>query len=284
MEETLRQGIYEDKEQILEISKTVWERNDFILRTVDSWLDPESGKILVVEKDGEIRAFAKMSYLTKIDYWLEGLRVKEAYRGRGYANLLTGELIQEAKKTNPRSLRFACHRKAVGSIRSGEKHGFLRKAELNFILCEKLPRVKPEIRISLLSKDQNPYEKLREFPQFYRHHGFLFGSKWKFLPAEERILKKLHREGKILVTEEEKDLLVYDHDSDDLRLLFYAGGREGVKQLILALGEKEPGKLIKTMTLPKSEYNPIFQELGFHMKGEREVELPPNVYLYEYPL
>ncbi len=284
MEETLRQGSYEDKEQILEISKTVWEGNDFILRTVDTWLDPKTGKILVVEKNGEIRAFAKMSYLTEKDYWLEGLRVKEEYRGRGYANLLTREMIREAKKEVPRSLRFACHRKAAGSIRSGEKHGFLRKAELNFILCEKLSPLKPDIEIAPLSKGQNPLEKLREFSQFHRNQGFLFGSKWKFIPAEEGVLRKLHREERILVTKEGEALLVYDHDGDDLRLLFYGGKKGGVKQLILALGEREPGKLMKTMTPPKSAYNPTFQELGFHMKGEREVEHPPNVYLYEYPL
>lgn len=284
MEETLRQGTYRDKEQILEISKNVWEGNDFILRTIDTWLDPESGKILVVEKEGEIRAFAKMSYLTEKDYWLEGLRVKEKYRGMGYANLLTRELIQEAKKCKPRSLRFACHRKAVGSIHSGENHGFKRKAEFSFILCESLKQEKSTIEVQELSRDQDPYEKAQGFPEYYKNYGFLFGSRWKFIPMEKELLAKLQGEGKILQTKEGKDLLIYDYDGEDLRLLFYAGRKEMVKQLILALGEKEPGKLFKTMTLPMSKYNRIFQELGFHMKGETEVELPPNVFLYEYPL
>ncbi len=284
MEETLRQGNYGDKEQILEISKTVWEGNDFILRTIDTWLNPETGKILVVEKDGEIRAFAKMSYLTTKDYWLEGLRVKEKYRGMGYANLLTQELIQEAKKSNPRSLRFACHRKAEGSIHSGEKHGFIRKAAFSFILCEKLKSEKPTIAVEELSREQDPYEIVQGFLEYYKNYGFLFGSKWKFIPMEKQLLTKLHGEGKILQTEEGKALLIYDYDGEDLRLLFYGGRKEMVKELILALGKKEPGKLFKTMTLPMSKYNPVFQELGFHMKGETRVEMPPNVFLYEYPL
>lgn len=284
MEETLRLGNDQDKEQILEISKTVWEGNDFILRTIDTWLDPKSGKIMVVEKNGEIRAFAKMSYLTAKDYWLEGLRVKEKYRGMGYANLLTQELIYEAKKSKPRSLRFACHRKAVGSIRSGENHGFIRKAEFNFILCENLKSEKPTVRVLKLKEDQDPYKKAQEFPEYYMNQGFLFGSKWKFIPMEKELLRTLQEEGKVLQTEEGKALLVYDYDGEDLRLLFYGGRKAMVKQLILALGETEPGKLIKTMTLPKSKYNPVFYELGFHMKGETEVELPPNVFLYEHPL
>ncbi len=284
MKETLRHGNYDDKEQILEISKTVWEGNDFILRTIDTWLDPESGRILIVEKDGEIRAFAKMSYLTTRDYWLEGLRVKEKYRGMGYANLLTRELIREAKENKPRSLRFACHRKAEGSIHSGENHGFVRKGEFNFILCENLPLEKTAVEVRELPEEQDPYEILQRFPEYEKNYGFLFGSKWKFIPMEKEIITTLHREGKIIVTADEQAILIYDHDDADLRLLFYGGPEEMVKQLILALGEKEPGKLIKTMTLPKSKYNPVFEELGFHMKGERKVELPPNVFLYEYPL
>lgn len=284
MEETLRQGNYQDKEQILEISKTVWEGNDFILRTINTWLDPESGMILVVEKHGEIRGFAKMSYLTTKDYWLEGLRVKEKYRGMGYANLLTQAFIQEAKKSKPRSLRFACHRKALGSIHSGENHGFKRKAEFSFILCENLKSLKPRVVVKELSGDHEPFKVAQGFPEYYKNYGFLFGSKWKFIPMEKSILEKLHGEGKILQTEEAKDLLIYDYDGEDLRLLFYGGRKEMVKQLILALGEKEPGKLIKTMTLSRSKYNPVFQELGFHMKGETRVEMPPNVFLYEYPL
>lgn len=284
MEETLRHGNYGDREQILEISKTVWEGNDFILRTIDTWLNPESGRILVVEKNGEIRAFAKMSYLTPRDFWLEGLRVKEAYRGMGYANLLTRELIRTAKENQPRSLRFACHRKAVGSIRSGESHGFLRKEEFNFILCENLSKEKSTFAVEKLPIGKDPYETLRKFPEYEKNHGFLFGSKWKFIPMEKDILTTLHQEGKILVTKDEQALLIYDHDDKDLRLLFYGGPAEMVKGLITALGEKESGKLIKTMTLPKSKYNIIFEEIGFHMKGEKKVELLPNVFLYEYPL
>jgi N-acetylglutamate synthase-like GNAT family acetyltransferase len=292
VQQNIRSATTSDKEQILEISKTIWEGNDFILRTIDTWLDPDSGKILVIDEGGEIRAFAKMSYLTTEDYWLEGLRVKEKYRGMGYANLLTKSLIEEAKKAAPRSLRFACHRKAVGSIRSGENHGFIRKGEFNFILCETLnfdrtspknsaPRV-GEVRE--LSRDTNPLEKLQEFPEFARQLGFLFGSKWKFIPPEEGLLHSLHQQGKILVTEEEKDLLIYDKDGEDLRILFYGGREERIREMILSLGKKEPGKLFKTMTLPNSKFNRVFQQLGFHMKGEPKVELPPNVFLYEYPL
>lgn len=288
MEETLRQADKGDKEQILKIAETVWEGNDYILRTVDTWLDPASGYILVVEKDQEIRAFGKMSYLTEQDFWLEGLRVKEQYRGLGYANLVTKELVAAAKRKNAGSLRFACHRKAVGSIRSGENHGFIRKGEFNFILCEKIPREKSSEKntseVFSLPMDQDPYTKIEEFPEFQQQLGFLFGSKWKFVPGNTSILQKLQREGKVLITKEGKDLLVYDQDGEDLRILFYGGTVEGVKALLRSLRERAPDKLMKTMTLPKSKFNPMFEALGFHMKGETVVELAPNVYLYEYPM
>ncbi len=288
MEETLRQANKGDKEQILKIAETVWEGNDYILRTVDSWLDPASGYILVVEKDQEIRAFGKMSYLTERDFWLEGLRVKEQYRGLGYANLVTKELVKAAKRKNAGSLRFACHRKAVGSIRSGENHGFIRKGEFNFILSEKMPTEKSseekKIEVFSLPMDQDPYTRIEEFPEFQQQRKFLFGSKWKFIPRDRDLIQKLQKDGKVLTTKEGKDLLVYDQDGEDLRILFYGGTVEGVKALLRSLRDREPDKLMKTMTRPKSKFNPMFQTLGFHMKGETVVELAPNVYLYEYPI
>ena len=129
MQETVRAASIKDKPQILEISKTIWEGRDYILKTIDDWLDPKTGRVIIIEKDGEIRAFTKITYINEDVGWLEGLRVKEKYRGNGYASWLTELCVEQGKELGLSVLRFACHRKTKGSIRSGLKHGFTKKGE-----------------------------------------------------------------------------------------------------------------------------------------------------------
>lgn len=283
MNEQIRQGTYEDKDQVLEISKTIWDGNDFILRTIDEWLDPNSGYVAVLEADGEIRAFSKLSFIPGGHGWLEGLRVKEEHRGKGYANKMTKHLLKRAKEINLPSLRFACHASNLGSIRSGEKYGFQRVGEYIFTMKRNFVPSLSVKKINTLTDGKEAFERLVCFKEYKENGGYLFGNRWKFIPCTANLINEYADAGKIIVTEDNKCMMIYDQDGEDLRILFYGGEIEGVRNLFMRIGKEAQARETKTMTLPGSRMNKIFMELGFHGRRSDSFEDKANVYLYEYP-
>lgn len=73
---------------MLDICATVWEGEDYLPRYFDRWVAAEGGQFTALELDGRVVALAKLTRLAQGEYWLEGIRVHGAYRGRGLAAAL----------------------------------------------------------------------------------------------------------------------------------------------------------------------------------------------------
>lgn len=89
---------YEDYDDILDISKNIWEGKDYIPKIFHKWVDAKEGCFLGLEKDNKIVAFWKYTILPDRQGWIEGLRVQIEYRGQQLAHAIIDMLFNIARE------------------------------------------------------------------------------------------------------------------------------------------------------------------------------------------
>jgi len=104
---TCRAARPEDKQEMLEITRTIWDGKDYVPRVWDEWLADESGLLAVAVTDGRVRGFGKLTRLSEQSWWLEGLRVHPEFEGRGIATRLHEYLTAAWRRIGSGVLRLA---------------------------------------------------------------------------------------------------------------------------------------------------------------------------------
>lgn len=89
-----------DYSDILEISKHIWDGNDYLPRLINKFNHDSHCKPFVLEQDGRVVSIVNMNFFTPDFVWLEAMRTHPDYRNLGLATKLNEYLIEEAKKSN----------------------------------------------------------------------------------------------------------------------------------------------------------------------------------------
>lgn len=95
----IRQYHPNDYADILEISKHIWEGNDYLPNLITEFYESPHCDPYVVEEDGKVISIVNVNKYTKNFVWLEAMRTHPDYRNRGIATELNKFLLQEAKKS-----------------------------------------------------------------------------------------------------------------------------------------------------------------------------------------
>ncbi len=117
----------EHKERALQISKDIWEGDDYIPQIFDEWVADPYGKFAGLFDEDTLIAFGKMTYLTPTDVWLEGLRKDQNSEVKGIAKYFTEYYLKIlSQRKDLTSVRFATYFENYGSIIPAERAGFER--------------------------------------------------------------------------------------------------------------------------------------------------------------
>ena len=121
----------EDYDDVLDISKGIWDGDDYIPQVFGKWVNDKEGKFLGIQIDNKIVALGKYSKLKDNQGWLEGLRVHKDYRGLKLANKIADYLFDVAKKdlkeNKIKSIAMCTHITTTQSIEMMEARGFKLK-------------------------------------------------------------------------------------------------------------------------------------------------------------
>ena len=138
----IREATAGDLGDLAEISRTTWEGHDYLEQVSEEWLKQQG--FFVGEIAGRIIACGKISAMPGNVAWLEGLRVHNDFKGKGYGRILADEILQIArKKVNAghfNSIEFSTYVKNAESICMAEKQGF-RAVELFHVISMENPPV-----------------------------------------------------------------------------------------------------------------------------------------------
>lgn len=121
----IRQYCPDDYADILEISKYIWEGNDYLPRLINEFYESKYCEPYVVEEDGgKVISIVNMNIFTPDFVWLEAMRTHPEYRNRGIATKLNEYLIQEAKKNKVKELWLSTSKANDATAKMLKKAGF----------------------------------------------------------------------------------------------------------------------------------------------------------------
>lgn len=146
----------EDMDDILEISRHVWEGHDYLPSVADEWLHDPSCNFYGVEVDDHIVAVGNLRVLEDGKTgWLEGLRVHPERRGKGFANDITMFFVQKAASLRLQRLRYTTSTENAASLKLAKTAGF-KKVLRMAVLWHENPKLIPRAHSYPPIKKQTP--------------------------------------------------------------------------------------------------------------------------------
>jgi N-acetylglutamate synthase-like GNAT family acetyltransferase len=114
-----------DRNDIIEISRHVWEGHDYLLSVADQWLQDPNSNFYGVEVQGHIVAVGNLEVIEDgRTGWMEGLRVHPDYRGRGFAKDITRYFVERAELLGVQRLRYTTSTRNFASLKLAKMAGF----------------------------------------------------------------------------------------------------------------------------------------------------------------
>jgi len=190
----IRKLIETDREDINEISRHVWDGNDYLPAVAEEWLKDPKCHFFGVEIDGHIVAVGNLRLIEDGQIgWMEGLRVHPEFRGKGFANEITRHLVTEAERLGVRCLRYTTADENIASLKLAKMAGFSRLLTMT-VLWIINPTTFPQIRGYPAMEETSPaetYRLLKTNPDIIPHEILIFD--WKALNNKLQNLKEIGR-------------------------------------------------------------------------------------------
>jgi RimJ/RimL family protein N-acetyltransferase len=166
---------HSDFESVCELSKSIWEGNDYLPSVFHEWVDAP-GAFLCMEDTANQRIIAtgKYSYQSDGTGLLEGLRVHEAYRGQHASWHICKAIFEKGWEDRTKGIIThivnCTHRSNTASLHISTKIGFT--IEKRFLIVESLPNA--TYQKSLVIEKWNPtYEEFIQLPYFSLTQGYI---------------------------------------------------------------------------------------------------------------
>jgi len=131
-----RELTIDDISAIEEISKDIWEGEDYVPQVIENWLKDENCMNYGAFKDRERKemvGFGRVKLFNKELAWLEGGRVKVDYQKKGIGRGMIKYAIDYAKNQHAKIAQYDTSSKNLGSNALAKDFGFKRKKSMNVL-------------------------------------------------------------------------------------------------------------------------------------------------------
>ena len=127
MSATIRKLLVSDRDDIMEISRHIWDGHDYIPSVANEWLKDPNCQFYGSEMNGHVVAVGNLRLVENGQTgWMEGLRVHPDYRGKGLARELTRYLVEKAESLGLQRLRYTTANRNTASLKLAKMAGFSR--------------------------------------------------------------------------------------------------------------------------------------------------------------
>jgi RimJ/RimL family protein N-acetyltransferase len=128
----------EDIPAVKDISKDIWEGDDYVPYVIQEWLQEKNCMNYGTFKDEdktELIGFGRVKLYNKDIAWLEGGRIKVSYQGQGIGKLQLNYAIEYAKKVGTKVAQYSTSSENLASISLAKFFGFKRKKCMDFLIA-----------------------------------------------------------------------------------------------------------------------------------------------------
>ena len=273
----VRKLTLKDKPRAIEITKDIWDGDDYLPRVFDKWVNDKDGEfIAAVDEKGNVIGFEKLTMVTQHDAWIEGLRKDMKSKVKGVGVFLTNYILDKLSKNKDiRTIRFSTYIYNVESMGLFQKIGFkiIEKRDHKSLYLPKLKFI-PEYK-------GNRVEASNDKDTFWNHFKDLRTAKyfkngicinWVVKPFTKEIIdEEFVKKGGYLILRDKNDIkalcLYLLKETHIFISYFYAGSPTHASELLKKIKQityKNKMHEINTV-IPKydKEWHDSFNEFGF---------------------
>jgi len=189
---TIKKLLDSDRDDILEISRHIWDGHDYLSSVADKWLQDQNCHFYGVEVDGHVVALGNLRLVEDgITGWMEGLRVHPEHRGKGFANEITHYLVAKAEHLGVQRLRYTTSNRNTASLKLAEMAGLskvLEMAVFGVISPKPIPSAEKYPQIKKASPER-VYRLLKNSPSFIPYKALIYD--WKALDVSLQNLEEI---------------------------------------------------------------------------------------------
>ena len=178
----------DDIPAIKEISKDIWEGDDYVPNIITRWLQDDDclnyGGFANNEMT-EMIGFGRVKFFPNGIAWLEGGRVKSSEQKKGIGRELMRYAIDYARDHGSKYAQYDTASENEGSIALARYFGFKRKKAMECVVCETKNLKILDEEISPLEITQLNAEKAKEeYKNFDIGPGNEINIGWSYIPSE----------------------------------------------------------------------------------------------------
>lgn len=272
----------QDKTFLLEIARQTWDGNDYLPFVLDGWINDTSGWIFCAILQGVTVGMIRLSHLSDTQWWLEGLRVDPAVKGKKIGQHLFTYALNFWQTRYQGVIRLLTHDTNLVSQHIAEVNNFCLRTSLDLYeappLFEEVDLLKPA-DVSDLDQIFDWLTELEKHPWLipYLDYGWVLNS------PEKAMIRDLILENKVWVSLAKHAVLILQPEfSPDYPVSFIQAIQPGQLKLenILQNARRILAKMgwgkLSWMAPVQNDINTAVIQAGF-------VKIPnERVRLYEY--
>ena len=144
-----------DIQKILDISKDIWEGDDYIRFIINEWLNDQNNLNYGAFTDSTMNnliGFGRVKIFDENLAWLEGGRVKSSYQKQGIGRELMGYAINYAKNIGIKVVQYDTSSRNEGSVALAKFYGFQKKKSMELLGCKYNDIKKDDLRSTEMKK------------------------------------------------------------------------------------------------------------------------------------
>ncbi|MFW9971132.1 MAG: GNAT family N-acetyltransferase [Candidatus Odinarchaeota archaeon] len=138
MEVYFRELTVDDIPAIKDISKDIWNGEDYVPYVIDEWLQDKKSMNYGTFKDKnktELIGFGRVKIYNNEIAWLEGGRIKISYQGKGIGKKQLGYAVEYAAKLGLKVAQYDTASDNAASISLAKYYGFKQKKSMDIVIA-----------------------------------------------------------------------------------------------------------------------------------------------------
>jgi RimJ/RimL family protein N-acetyltransferase len=171
---------------IKDISKDIWEGDDYVPHVIDKWLQDKNSMNYGTFKDKDktdLIGFGRVKLYNNDVAWLEGGRIKVSYQGQGIGKKQLGYAVEYAAQSGVKVAQYDTASDNYASIKLAKFYGFEQKKCMDLVMvnsddCKLSGKINPEIDVLTADEAKQIYKEFNIGP------GDEICIGWSFIPLK----------------------------------------------------------------------------------------------------
>jgi GNAT superfamily N-acetyltransferase len=135
----IRPAAARDTADMLEITRSIWNGDDYLPLVWDEWLADCTGYLATLEVGGQVAGFQHVQVLEDGTGWIEGIRVREDTQSRGLGFALLADGVRWAREAGLPRVRLCTHGANPASNRIATRAGLSEIARVKILSADATP-------------------------------------------------------------------------------------------------------------------------------------------------